>query len=66
MDTSNYMPEPTAAFANNDTIQQLGSAFDWILVYYGANNFSDEEMWSNTTVAAVVQHLHFILLQVFK
>lgn len=38
MDTSNYIPEPTTAFASNDAIQ---SAFDWI---YGANGFSDEEM----------------------
>ena len=37
MDTSNYMPEPTA-LASNEAIQ---STFDWI---YGANNFSDEEM----------------------
>jgi len=36
-DTSNYIPEPTTAFAS-DGIQ---SAFDWT---YGENGFSDEVM----------------------
>ena len=67
MDTSNYIPEPTA-FANNDAIL---SAFDWI---YGANNFSDEEMlatmqaiknptwWSNMMMPGYGNAALFLLL----